>query len=54
MENIDGLKDWQWMILLEGIPIIPLGIITLFFLDNIPNAVQCKSLQKNNTSMNIF
>ena len=41
MEEIGGLKDWQWMFLLEGAPIIPLGIITYFFLDNVPNAVQC-------------
>jgi hypothetical protein len=47
MNGICGLKSWQWMFLLEGIPIIPLSIITYFFLDNVPNAVQCKSSKKN-------
>ncbi|CAF1271329.1 unnamed protein product [Rotaria sp. Silwood1] len=40
MKDIGGLKPWQWTFLLEGSPIIPLGIITYLFLDNIPNAVQ--------------
>jgi hypothetical protein len=49
MEGISGLKSWQWMFLLEGSPIIPLGIVTHLFLDNVPNAVQCKSLKENRT-----
>jgi hypothetical protein len=42
MNGMGNLKSWQWTFLLEGLPIIPLGIITYLFLDNIPNAVQCK------------
>jgi hypothetical protein len=43
MKGMGGLKGWQWMFLLKGSPIILLGIITYLFLDNVPNAVQCKS-----------
>ena len=43
MEGIGGLQNWQWLFLLEGLPIIPLGIITYLFLGNIPDTVQCKS-----------
>ncbi|CAF4008914.1 unnamed protein product [Adineta steineri] len=40
MKHVGGLKDWQWMFLLESAPIIPLGIVTWLFLDNIPNTVR--------------
>ncbi|CAF5002283.1 unnamed protein product, partial [Rotaria sp. Silwood1] len=40
LKDISSLKPWQWLFLLEGSPIIPLGIITYLFLDNVPNAVQ--------------
>jgi hypothetical protein len=43
MEGIRGLQDWRWLFLLEGLPIIPLGVITYLFLGNIPDTVQCKS-----------
>ncbi len=43
MENIRDLKDWQWMMLFQGVLILPLGIITLLFLEKITNVVQCKS-----------
>jgi hypothetical protein len=43
MDGMGNLEAWQWMFLLEGLPIILLGIITYRFLDTVPNAVQCKS-----------
>jgi hypothetical protein len=43
MQGIAYLKAWQWNFLLQGLPIIPLGIVTYFFLDSIPSAVQCKN-----------
>ena len=43
MDDIRGLHSWQWMFLLEGVPMIPLGVITYLLLNNIPNTVQCKS-----------
>lgn len=43
MDGIRGLNSWQWMFLLEGIPMIPLGIIIIVFLQNVPdNTVTCK------------
>jgi hypothetical protein len=54
MKGMGGLKGWQWMFLLEGSPIILLGIITYLFLDNVPNAVQCKSYKKNRKCSRLF
>lgn len=36
MEGIRGLRDWQWLFLLEGLPIIPLGIVIYLFLGSVP------------------
>ena len=41
MDGIRGLHGWQWMFLLEGLPMIPLGVVTFLFLSNVPNTVQC-------------
>jgi hypothetical protein len=43
MKGIANLQDWQRVFVLEGIPIIPLAIITYAFLGNIPDAVRCES-----------
>jgi hypothetical protein len=43
MKGIAKLQDWQWIFLLEAIPVIPLAIITYLFLGNIPDTVRCKS-----------
>ncbi|CAF1210049.1 unnamed protein product, partial [Rotaria sordida] len=40
MNGMAGLEGWRWIFLLESLPIIPLGIITFFFLANIPETVQ--------------
>lgn len=42
MGGMAGLKSWQWMLLLEGSPMIPIGVVTYLFIDSVPNAVQCK------------
>ena len=42
MAGIRGLQTWQWAFLLEGSPIILLGIMTYLFLNSVPDAVQCK------------
>jgi hypothetical protein len=44
MNGIHGLKSWQWMYLIEGLVMIPLGIAICLFLNNIPDTVQCKNL----------
>lgn len=38
MDNIawNGMSGWRWMFILEGIPAIILGVITIFYLDNRP------------------
>lgn len=35
-EGIGGLRGWQWMFLLEGIPSVALGIVTWFYLTDRP------------------
>src|SRR6516225_6427446 len=34
MAGVSGLAGWQWMFLLEGIPLILVGFIVLFYLDD--------------------
>ncbi|MEW9585273.1 MFS transporter [Paraburkholderia sp. DGU8] len=34
--GILGLKGWQWLFIAEGLPVIVLGVVTYFFLDNGP------------------
>src|SRR5207248_4569606 len=39
MEHLDGaagMKGWQWVFLVEGIPSVLLGLITLFYLTDRP------------------
>lgn len=37
MDGIGGLKGWQWLFLLEGIPSVLLGILVLFVLPDKPD-----------------
>lgn len=32
--GVAGLKDWQWLFILEGLPSIVMGIVTFFYLDD--------------------
>ncbi|RBW70077.1 MFS transporter [Bacillus taeanensis] len=38
MDNIawNGMAGWRWMFILEGLPAIVLGVVTLFYLNNRP------------------
>src|SRR5262249_8843246 len=36
MDGIAGLKGWQWIFLVEGIPSVLLGIVTLVYLSDGP------------------
>jgi D-galactonate transporter len=36
MSSIGGLRGWQWLYLIEGVPSILAGIITMFFLQDRP------------------
>ncbi|MBI3411620.1 MAG: MFS transporter, partial [Planctomycetes bacterium] len=36
MDGVGGLSGWQWLFLLEGIPAVILGIVTLFYLTDRP------------------
>jgi ACS family tartrate transporter-like MFS transporter len=35
--GVYGLKGWQWLFLLEGIPAVLLGVVTFFYLDDKPD-----------------
>jgi D-galactonate transporter len=37
MGGVAGYANWQWLFVLEGLPSIVLGIVTLFYLDDKPN-----------------
>ena len=37
MDGIGGLGGWQWLFLIEGIPAVILGFVTLVYLPNGPN-----------------
>lgn len=32
--GVAGLKDWQWLFVLEGVPSVVMGIVTFFYLDD--------------------
>ena len=36
LDNVAGLDGWQWLFLLEGLPAVALGFVTLRFLDERP------------------
>jgi D-galactonate transporter len=36
MTGVAGLRGWQWLFLLEGLPSIAIGVLVLLFLDNGP------------------
>ena len=43
-----GLAGWRWMFILEGIPAVALGVITLFFLSNRPKDAKWLSDEEKN------
>ncbi|RKR36218.1 MFS transporter [Paraburkholderia sp. BL17N1] len=40
MHNVNGLKGWQWMFLVEGIPSIIVGILAYFMIENSPQTAR--------------
>jgi ACS family tartrate transporter-like MFS transporter len=36
MDSLAGLSGWQWVFLLEGLPAVVLGVVTLFYLTDRP------------------
>ncbi|CAF1100666.1 unnamed protein product [Adineta steineri] len=54
MNNVGSLQGWQWMFLFEGLPMIPLGIITGLFLSNIPDTVQWLNIAEKHLLTNIL
>jgi ACS family tartrate transporter-like MFS transporter len=40
LDSIAGLKGWQWLFLLEGIPSVILGVLVLFWLTDRPENAQ--------------
>lgn len=40
MDQTGGLAGWQWVFLLEGIPAVVLGVITLYYLTDRPEQAQ--------------
>ncbi|CAF3681178.1 unnamed protein product [Rotaria socialis] len=40
MDTVTSLKNWQWLALLNGLPIIPFGIVNYFCFGTVPETVQ--------------
>ena len=40
LDGILGLRGWQWLFLLEGIPSVVLGVVTYYYLTDRPNQAQ--------------
>ncbi|CAF0831865.1 unnamed protein product [Adineta steineri] len=40
LDHLAKLQGWQWIFIVEGAPSIPLGIVTYFFLGDLPETVQ--------------
>jgi len=38
--GVGGLRAWQWLFLLEGIPSMLAGVVTIFFLDDNPSSAK--------------
>ena len=36
LAGVLGLKGWQWLFIAEGLPVVALGVVTYYFLDNGP------------------
>ena len=36
LDGLAGLRGWQWVFLVTGVPAIVIGIVTLFYLDDRP------------------
>lgn len=43
-----GLSGWQWLFLMEGVPAVVLGLVVLFFLDDVPERATWLSTQQRN------
>lgn len=48
LEGFYGLKGWQWLFLLEGIPAVLLGCLTLFYLVDRPEQAKWLSRDEKN------
>ena len=44
MNGVAGLAGWQWVFLLEGIPAVVLGVVTLYYLTDRPAQAQWLTL----------
>jgi len=48
MNNVAGLRGWQWLFLLEGLPAVILGIVCLWWLRNGPAEVSWLTADEKN------
>ncbi len=40
LAGVHGLAGWQWLFLLEGLPAVVMGVVTIFYLDNGPRSAK--------------
>lgn len=46
--GVAGLKSWQWLFLIEGVPSLVLGVVTLFYLPDRPAKARWLSVDEQN------
>jgi D-galactonate transporter len=50
--DVGGLRAWQWLFLLEGIPSILAGVVTIFFLDDNPSSAKWLTSEERGLLLN--
>jgi D-galactonate transporter len=50
--GVGGLRAWQWLFLLEGIPSILAGVVTIFFLDDNPSKARWLTSEERGLLLN--
>jgi D-galactonate transporter len=50
--GVGGLRAWQWLFLLEGIPSILAGVVTIFFLDDNPSSARWLTSEERGLLLN--
>jgi MFS transporter, ACS family, tartrate transporter len=48
LDQLGGLRGWQWLFLLEGIPAVVLGVIAMFYLTDRPERAHWLSEEERN------
>ncbi len=48
LNHIGGLRGWQWLFMLEGVPAVILGVIAMFYLTDRPERAHWLNEEERN------